>query len=252
MGIINHMIYLRTVLFFIIIAIVSILFLILMIGVQLFTKSKYSTRYCIAKLYAKSFIHLLRIVCGLNFQVTVNAKLPTGPAVVIANHQSFWENAAMLLLFPAQSWVLKEELFNIPVFGWGLRLIDPISINRKDFFSVNKILKDGKKKIESGLWMIIFPEATRASIDSNLRFKPSGVKLASIAKVPIVLMIHNAGVFWPPNTLWIKPGTIQVILGPVIEYEEYNMLTIKELNEKVESFITEKKKSLVANCLTDK
>ena len=35
------------------------------------------------------------------------------------------------ILFSKQTWILKNDLLNIPFFGWGLRLLDPIAINRK-------------------------------------------------------------------------------------------------------------------------
>ncbi|WP_371253246.1 lysophospholipid acyltransferase family protein [Orientia tsutsugamushi] len=199
----------------------------------------------------KVFINLLKIICGLNFQVKYDAKLPLGPAVVLSNHQSFWENAVVLLLFPMQSWVVKRELFNIPVFGWGLRLMDPVHVNRNDFWSVRKILTIGQQKIKDGLWMIMFPESARVPIDADKKFKPSGVKLASLSKVPIVLMTHNAGAFWPARTLLIRPGIIKIILGPVIEYKDYKMLAIRELNNLVESLIVERKKLLLKNVITN-
>lgn len=247
----SFMIYLRTSLFFIMISIVSVVFLPVMFVVLLCSRNNYKVKYFIAKLYVKVFINLLKIICRLNFQVKYDAKLPLGPAVVLSNHQSFWENAVVLLLFPMQSWVVKRELFNIPVFGWGLRLMDPVHVNRNDFWSVRKILTIGQQKIKDGLWMIMFPESARVPIDADKKFKPSGVKLASLSKVPIVLMTHNAGVFWPARTLLIKPGIIKIILGPVIEYKDYKMLAIRELNNLVESLIVERKKLLLKNVITN-
>ncbi|KJV57522.1 acyltransferase family protein [Orientia chuto str. Dubai] len=239
--------YFCTILFFLIIAIISIVFLLIMLIAILFSRNNYKVKYFIAKLYVKFFVTLLRVICGLSFQVQYDAKLPLGPAVVLSNHQSFWENAAVLLLFPMQSWVVKQELFNIPVFGWGLKLMDPVHVNRNDFWSVKKILTIGQQKIKNGLWMIMFPESSRIPTNIDKRFKPSGVKLASLAKAPIVLMAHNAGVFWPARTLLIRPGIIKVILGPVIEYNDYRMLSIRELNNLVEFLITKRKKLLLNN-----
>lgn len=81
----SFMVYLRTGLFFIMISIVSVAFLPIMFVVLLCSRNNYKVKYFIAKLYVKIFINLLKIICGLNFQVRYDAKLPLGPAVVLSN-----------------------------------------------------------------------------------------------------------------------------------------------------------------------
>ncbi len=241
------MVYLRSISFFVVITLIGLVLLPVILLAHLVMKKNYRMKYAIAKFYAKSYISLLKIICKLDFQVHCEISLPQGPAVVLSNHQSFWDNIIILLLFPMQTWVIKQELLDIPVFGWGLKIMNPICVNRTDCWSVNKILTVGQQKIKDGLWVVIFPESTRVAIDLDKKFKPSGVKLASISKVPIVLMTHNAGLFWPSRSIVIKPGTIQIILGPVIEYPDYKAMTTKELNDFVESLITRRKKLLLSS-----
>ena len=62
-------------------------------------------------------------------------------------------------------------MFDIPIFGWCLRTVTPIAVDRSNSRSLVQILEEGKEKIEQGLSIIMFPEATRVKIDKNVKFK---------------------------------------------------------------------------------
>ena len=110
----------------------------------------------------------------------------------------------MQLIIPKHSWFDKRELFNIPFFGWGLKMVDPIAVPRRNNISIKQILREGqKKKLQDGLWLIVFPESTRLRPEQSTKFKPSAIRLEVTEKVPIVLMAHNAGVYWPKG-FWIN------------------------------------------------
>ena len=61
---------------------------------------------------------------------TIREKLPDGPVVILSNHQCEWETVYLQLLKPPVCTVLKKELLNFPIFGWGLRLLHPIALDR--------------------------------------------------------------------------------------------------------------------------
>jgi len=209
-----------------------------------FFNINYDIRYKIGFVYSHVFIWLAKVTCGLNYQVSGLDKLPTTPSIVLSNHQSFWDNIFMQIIIPEHSWVLKRELFNIPLFGWGLRMVKPIAVDRNANISVKQILTEGQKKILEGLWLIIFPESTRLKPEETKKFKPSAVKLASITKVPIVMIAHNAGVYWPKG-FWIKqPGIIKVTIIDVISVEEIEQTDVRILTEKIEHVINSEKQRL--------
>lgn len=211
------------------------------------TGTHYDHRYALAKRYSEIFIWFGEIICGLKHEVIGLEKLPKTPAVFMANHQSFWENVFMQLIVPKHSWVIKKELFSIPLFGWGLKMMDPIAVDRKDMVSLTRILKEGQKKIKQGLSLIIFPESTRVLPHQNKRYKPSAIKLAMEAKVPVVLMAHNAGVYWP-KSFWIrKPGTITVEILSVIPPENLANADVREVTQEIEQVINTSKNILARN-----
>lgn len=207
----------------------------------------YNVRYKIAKIFSCIFIFLAKILCGIKYQVNGIDKLPQNgtPYIVLSNHQSFWENLFMQLIIPKHSWVLKKELFEIPIFGWGLRMLHPVAIDRSSSCSVFQILTEGQKKIEQGLPLIIFPEGGTVKIDRNVKFKPSAAKLAINANVPIVLIAHNSGVFWPKGFWFRKPGLISLKVVEVISTNQYEDHDVRTLTDYIEDRINKEKEILV-------
>lgn len=235
---------LRVLMFYTLLTIFTIIFFLICYIPVTFFNVNYYIRYRIGVIFSYVFIWLARICCSLKYQVSGLEKLPSTPSILVSNHQSFWEQIYMQLIIPEHSWVLKKELFNRPLLGWGLRMVKPIAVDRNANISVGQILREGQEKLQEGLWLIIFPESTRISPEKTMKFKPSAAKLASIAKVPIVMMAHNAGVYWPKG-FWIqKPGTISVKIIAVISAEEIQKTDVRALTNKMEEIINREKQLL--------
>ncbi|WP_308874884.1 lysophospholipid acyltransferase family protein [Thiothrix subterranea] len=80
---------------------------------------------------------------------------------------------------------MKRELLKIPFFGWGLRLIRPIAIDRNaGKAAVKQISHQGKALLQEGICVVIFPEGTRVAPDANVPFKIGGAILASHSGFP--------------------------------------------------------------------
>lgn len=176
----------------------------------------YSMRYFLITRWSHFFILWAKITCGLRYQIHGFENLPKTPSIVLSNHQSMWETIFMQVLLPPQTWVLKQQLLSIPFFGWGLKRLKPIAINRTDPRSIHQLLHQGKKRLSTGIWVVLFPEGTRVAAGVHHRFSQSGAYLSQETLCAIVPIAHNAGMFWPKG-YWIKkPGTIQWIIGPAI------------------------------------
>lgn len=207
----------------------------------------YDGRYKGAIVFSYVFIFLAKYLTGLNYQVTGLEKLPTDgkPYLALSNHQSFWENLFMQLIIPKHSWVMKKELFNIPLFGKGLQTVSPIAIDRSVSQSVLQILNEGTKKIEEGLSIVMFPEGGTVRTNRNVKFKPSAAKLAINTNVPIVLIALNSGVYWPKGFWFRKPGTIMVKILEVIPVSKYKDHDVRTLTDYIEERINKEKEILV-------
>jgi len=186
-------------------------------------------------LWARFISLWLQLACGLRHQVEGLENLPPQPGVILSKHQSAWETIVFQVIFPPQTWALKREALWIPLFGWGLAATNPIAINRATRVkALEQLLQQGRKKIEQGRWVVIFPEGTRIAPGQRGRYFPGGAMLAVKAGIPVVPVAHNAGSFWGRRSFIKYPGTIQVRIGVPIETKGRKA---RAVNEQAEEWI---------------
>lgn len=179
---------------------------------------------------------LLRVICGLTYEIHGLEHLPERPAIVLCKHQSAWETIALRTFFPCrQSWVLKRELLKIPFFGWALRRYHPIAIDRgSPRQALKQLLVQGAESLEKGRWVILFPEGTRVAPGRTGHYNIGGAKLAERTGTPVLPIAHNSGVFWGRRAFAKRPGCIQVVIGRPIEVTG---LTAAEINRRGQDWI---------------
>ncbi len=195
----------------------------------------FRVRYRIGRLWTDTALWMLRHVCGLRWEVRGRQHIPAGPAIVMCKHQSAWETMALQQIFPPQVWVLKRELVWLPLFGWGLGLLDPIAIDRKAGFRAMKTLaREGADRLARGAWVVVFPEGTRVGVDERRDWQPGGGLLAAHTGAPVVPVAHNAGVYWPRNTFAKRPGTILLEIGPPLDTRG---LSAAEITRRVQEWV---------------
>ena len=196
-------------------------------------------------------LKLLDWICKLHYRVEGWENIPEGGVIFLSKHQSAWETIALRgLLKPEQTWVLKRELMWIPVFGWALAAVEPIAINRKSGRrAVRDIVTQGKERLKAGRSVIVFPEGTRVAPGQRKRYGIGGALLAEHSGFPIVPIAHNAGSFWRRRGLRKYPGTIQMIIGPVIHTAG---LDAQEIIRAVEDWIEATMKQLPQAGATDR
>lgn len=211
----------------------------------LFAFAPYLLRYRIITGFSHFSMWWAKVMCGIRYRVTGLEHLPQKSAVVLCKHQSAWETLFLQTLLPPQTWVIKKQLLSIPFFGWGLKLLEPIAIDRTKSRSITQILTQGKARLEKNRWVIIFPEGSRIPVGKTGKYSRSGVALAKDANAPIVLIAHNAGLFWPRNGFIKHPGTIEVVIGPTLDPARYSL---EELQATSQEWIENTAKDLIAPC----
>ena len=164
---------------------------------------------------------LLRVICGLDYRLKGWERLPEGAYIVMAKHQSAWETMALRGLLPCrQCWILKRELLRVPVFGWALASMRPIAIDRSaGSKAIKQVIAEGTAALKEGRLVVVFPEGTRVAPGERGKYNIGGAMLAERSGYPVVPIAHNAGVFWRRRSLVKYPGTIDVVVGPLIPTE---------------------------------
>ncbi|HBA87677.1 MAG TPA: 1-acyl-sn-glycerol-3-phosphate acyltransferase [Geobacter sp.] len=142
-----------------------------------------------------------------------------GPVIYMGNHQGNFDIHALSVAIPRLfSWVAKEELFRVPVFGAAMRRAGYIPLDRSDGRKALKSMKQAAERIASGTSVVIFPEGTRTVDGSLLPFKRGAFLLAAKAGVPIIPFTINGSMERNPrNRIELRPGTISVSFAAPID-----------------------------------
>ena len=192
----------------------------------------YETRWKYMNIWARFVVWMLKVLCGLKHEVINPENIPDKPVIYFCKHQSAWETIAMQRILPPHVWVLKRELIWVPVFGWALLQLESIAINRKSGKkAIEQIITKGKKRLNKGRSIMIFPEGTRVAPGEVRRFGMGGPVLAEKSGFPVTLVAHNAGEYWRRRDMIKHAGTIKVVIGPTIETKGKSAAEIKEIAE---------------------
>lgn len=160
----------------------------------------------------------LKVTCGVKVRIRGNENVPVEPCVILSNHQSTWETLYFYFHFLPVCAILKQELLNIPFFGWGLRMLAPIAIDRsKKRQSRTALMTQGRQRLTDGISVLVFPEGTRVNPGVEKKFSSGGAELAIQAGVKVLPVAHNAGLHWPAHRLLKYPGTIDLVIGKPID-----------------------------------
>ena len=181
----------------------------------------------IASFWVMFVLLMLKIICGVNWKVNGYENIKNKPCIVVSNHQGVWESFFLQTLVNPSYNILKKELLYIPIFGWALACLKPISIKRSNkISSLRKVVNEGSKRLKKGGSIIIFPEGTRARPEKGLKKFSNSCGLLSVKNnVPIIPICHNSGLFWKNKKFTKLKGLVEVRIGIPIEGSDPKELT---------------------------
>ena len=137
---------------------------------------------------------------------------------IAASHQSMFETFYLQTVFNSPIFILKNELLQIPIFGWYLKKIGSISVNRnkisKDNLGLINRIKNAINKTNRPI--IIFPQATRVSPDERIPFKKGVGRIYNELGIKCQPVAINSGNVWPKKGFMDKNKIITIsILEPI-------------------------------------
>lgn len=181
------------------------------------------------------------MMAGVRLRVTGTEQVPEGePVIFMGNHQGNFDILVLSRVIPRRfSWMAKEELFRIPLFGTAMLRAGYIPVNRSDGRKALRSLDAAAHRIRAGASVIVFPEGTRTADGSLLPFKKGGFILAERAGVPIVpFTIKGSMRVNPRNTLKLVRGAeISVRFGAPIPTSGNGALKGQPLMDRVRAAI---------------
>ena len=137
---------------------------------------------------------------------------------IASSHQSMFETFYLQTIFNSPVFILKKELTLIPIFGWYLKKIGSISIERKKITKNNlNFFNDIRKVvINSDRPLIIFPQGTRVLPNERPLFKKGVSRIYDELRIKCQPIAINSGYVWPKKGLKVSHKTITIsILKPI-------------------------------------
>jgi 1-acyl-sn-glycerol-3-phosphate acyltransferase len=170
-----------------------------------------------SKQWGRNSLWLLRTICGVEVEWRGRERIPAGPLLIAAKHQSTWETFALLPLLRDPTYIVKRELMWIPLFGWLSRKAGMIPVDRGAGLKTLKSIREGTRTaLADGRQIVVFPEGTRRAPGAEPDYKSGVAHIYAGCDTACLPVALNSGLFWPRRKLLRPPGTIVVeFLEPI-------------------------------------
>ena len=162
---------------------------------------------------------------------------------IASAHQSKFETFFLQSIFNSPVFIHKKELLKIPIFGWYLKKIGSISIDR------NKITKDNLGFSEqirnhinnSSRPIIIFPQSTRVDVLDRSPFKKGVKRIYEELNIYCQPVALNSGSVWPKNGK-LKSNKILTVsildpISPGMNTDEFINVLEKNIYEEIDKLV---------------
>ncbi|MBC8350881.1 MAG: 1-acyl-sn-glycerol-3-phosphate acyltransferase [Planctomycetes bacterium] len=158
----------------------------------------------------------------------------TGPLLVCANHQSYFDPILVGLAFDRRlNSLARQSLFRFAPFRMLIQFLDAIPLDRDGLGLAG--LREAIRRIKRGEGVMIFPEGTRTHDGSVLPLQPGFCALARRANVTVVPVGFD-GAFdaWPRTAKLPRATTIHICIGEPLSADQIRALDDRSLVREVE------------------
>jgi 1-acyl-sn-glycerol-3-phosphate acyltransferase len=186
---------------------------------------------------ARTWSRGVLIFAGVRVIPTFEKRLePEDQYVFMANHKSLFDIPSLLTTLPGQTrFLAKKSLFQIPLFGWAMKMGGFVTIDRKDLSTARDSFAVAVAQLEdAGVSVLIFPEGTRSLTEDLLSFKRGGFLLALKSGLAIVPVgIAGSAKIQRKGNFKIRPGSVRVNYGSPMSVQDFGVSRKKELIQEV-------------------
>lgn len=155
------------------------------------------------------------------------------PAIIICNHQSHLDILALLSQMKNVVFMTNNWVWNSPLFGSVIRKAGYILATN----GVESAEQQIKSHLENGVNVVIFPEGTRSSDCSIIRFHSGAFHLAKSLDVNIIpAILYGAGKVLPKNGKMIRAGVIELHFDARIKLEKDGSKTMRKVASEMKRY----------------
>lgn len=186
------------------------------------------------------FIRAGLAMVGVRVEVTGIERLDSNQTYIFTpNHQSLIEVPLFVAYLGRNpAYLGKKEVFKYPVFGYGIRLIGVVPVDRSNSPAAVESAKKATENLRRGKSYVVYPEGTRSRDGRVLPFKKGAFMMAIDAGVPVVpVTVSGATRIMPKAQIKVFPSTVRVTVHEPISTTGYSKENVSELMEKTRAKI---------------
>lgn len=177
-------------------------------------------------------------ICGIRISVSGRENCQAGRQyILMMNHVNLLDGFVFYRSFPGKARGIEEEShFDWPVYGWVIRRMGQIPINRKSGAKALEALKRAAVLIrqKKEFSCAVFPEGTRSVSGKLGPFKKGGFLLALETGLDILPLVQKGAYrINRRHSLLISPGRIEFVIGKPIPVTGYSKENLSQLMDKV-------------------
>ncbi|MGM0425600.1 MAG: lysophospholipid acyltransferase family protein, partial [Thermodesulfobacteriota bacterium] len=173
---------------------------------------------------------------GMQLDMDLPQLDPEQNYVFLSNHQSHLDTPLILTLFSRYKprFLARESLFEIPVFGPGMRACGHFPLRRENRRQAMQDIQVAVDKVQQGESILIFPEGTRNTEgDDLLDFQIGAFIVVLKTGLPVVpLLLDGTCHVHRKGALHIRPGRVRIRALPPLEISQnYTLKQREELKQ---------------------
>lgn len=170
-------------------------------------------------LYTRIMCFWMRWVAGIKIVVRGKERLPEGPCIIAAKHQSWGDGFVMFSQFYDLAFVTGDHLDNFPLVGGILRKMGAIVVDNCGGAHARARLVDRemKKARDQNRRILIYPEGHLSPVGQQHRYKKGVYHMYQAYDCAAVPVATNLGLRWPQQSWRLTPGEAVIeFLDPIV------------------------------------
>lgn len=179
------------------------------------------------RLYAQTMTFWMRTIAGIKITVRGRERLPEGPCIIAAKHQSWGDGFVMMSALPDLAFVTGDHLEKFPLLGGILRKLGAIVVdNCGGAYARARLVDEELKKAQSeNRRILIYPEGHLAPVGERYRYRRGVFHMYAAYGCAAAPVATNLGLYWPQQSWRLSPGEAVIeFLDPIppgLEKEEF-------------------------------
>ncbi len=210
--------YIRTIITYIFIIMLTVLEGLVAYILLLFSKDKKKLIYRGMKFYGFCSTKIIKWIGGVDVQIRGEQNIHEGSFIYASIHQSMADIVILSAIINNPAYILKKELLRVPIVGYYIGICGMIPISRSQSVKDMRVIKEQTSRlIVQKRSLIIFPQGTRQVPKEPLQLKRGLEMIYTHMNVPVIPIVLNTGSYINKNGFIFKKGTITVSFLPPIE-----------------------------------